>query len=153
MVMDSKRAVGLVTTLFVAAIMGAFLFPLAIGEMSGPEEQTVTLETGETVELQPGLNLTLDSTTDATNASYTVSANNDTASTTVNVGANASVTVDGEEVTIGVTEATISGATAEVDYPATYGWGGGARALWAIIPVILVLALFLWFVFVAVRRL
>lgn len=149
---DSKAAVGLVVTLFVAALMGAFLMPVVIDSMGGQEETTVTQDVGETVELQPSLNATVTSVTSGTSATYDITANGDTTTTTVNVGSNQTVTVDGTDVTISPSEVTSTNATTTYNYSGTYGWGGSAAALWGILPIILVLALFLFVTYLAVGR-
>lgn len=146
---DAEKAVKIVVALVVLALLASFLVPIAVNEMAGQEEATYTQATGETVELQPGLNATVTSVSDGSNASYEITAGNDTATTTVNVGANDTVTVDGVDVTISPEEATTTNATTTYEYSGTYGWGGGASALWAIIPVMIVLAVFLYVVAVA----
>lgn len=150
---SSRKATTLVVTLLVAALMAAVLFPVAIGAISGPEVATATLDTGNTTELQPGLNATLDSVDDtADTATYTVSADGETATATVGNGTNTTVTVDGTDVTIGVTDVTTTSATADFEYPTTYGWGSGAAALWGILPVLLVLGIFLFLVALALGQ-
>lgn len=150
---DSRKAVGLVVTLLVASLMGAVLFPVAINAMSGAEEATATQDVGETVELQPGLNATVTGVTDGTSATYTIEAGGDSVTgETVNVGENATVTVDGVDVTISPSEATTTNATTTYEYPGTYGWGSGASSLWAILPVLIVLGLFLYIVGIALRQ-
>lgn len=147
MALDSRAAVTLVVGLLIAGLMGAFLMPIAVGQLTGPEESTATQDVDETVTLQPGLNATVTAVTDGVSATYTVEAGGDSVTgETVNVGSNSTVTVDGVDVTIAPSEATTTNATTTYDHPTTYGWGGGAGALWVIIPLILVLALFLYFV-------
>lgn len=150
---NSDKAVGLVVGLFVAGILVAFLFPVAIGAMSGAETATFNQSTGEEVTLQPNLTATLDSTdTSGDNATYTINASGDTTTTTVANGTNTTVTVDGEDVTIEPQEVNSGSAVTEYEYPRTYGWGDGASALWGIIPVMVVLVAFLWFVAMALRQ-
>lgn len=151
---DADKAVKLVIALVVGGLMTAFLMPIAIGAIAGPEETTVTLNTSEQIELQPGLNATLDSVdTTADDATYTVTGGSDSATVTVANGTNETVTVDGADVTIEVTDVSTGEATATFESPMTYAWGNGAGALWGILPVILVLAIFLFFVAVALDRL
>lgn len=149
----ADKGVSLVVALFVGALMAAFLLPIAIGAIAGPEVATATLDTGNQTELQPGINATLDSVdTTADTATYTVTAGGDSATTTVTNGSNATVTVDGADVTIGVTSVATGQATAEFSSPMTYSWGSGAAALWAILPVMIVLSVFLFFTYVALSR-
>lgn len=152
---DADKATTLVVALFVGAIMAAFLLPVAIGAIAGPEETTVTqgTGTGNTTTLGAGINVTVTSVTDGTSATYDVSAGGQTVSgTTVNVGSNQTVTVDGADVTIAPTTVTSTQATTDYTYPTTYGWGSGAGALWTILPVMIVLAIFLYFVAKAVSE-
>lgn len=151
---DADKATKLIVGIFVAAIMAAFLLPVAIGAVAGPDELTATQDVDETVTLGAGINVTVTGVTDGTSATYTVEAGSDSVTgETVDVGNNSTVTVDGADVTLSPTEATSTSATTDYEYPTTYGWGSGAGALWAIIPVILVLAIFLYFVWMAVGRL
>lgn len=144
---SAKQAVTLVIGLFVAMLMAAFLLPVVIGQLGGAEAATYALDVGNSTELQPDMTATLDSVdTTADTATYTINASGDTATTTVDNGSSATVTVDGADVTINVTEVSTGSATAEFESPRTYGWGGGAGALWAILPLLLVLALFLYVV-------
>lgn len=151
---DSRKAVGLVVALMVAGLMAAFLLPVAIGAISGPEVATATLDVGNSTELQPDMTATLDSvtTTSPNSATYTVNASGSTSTVTVENGTSSTVTVDGADVTISVTDVATGQATAEFESPKTYSWGDGAAALWAIIPVMIVLAVFLFFVYMAIGR-
>lgn len=154
--MDSQKAVMLVVGLFIASIMAAFLLPVAVGPITDTtEDVTATLATGESVELQPNMTATLDSVDTAASpstASYTVTAGGSSTTTTVANGSNTTVTVDGADVTISVSDVSTGQATAEFTSPTTYGWGGSATALWGILPVIIVLAVFLYFTYMAVGR-
>lgn len=152
MAMDAKGATQLVVALMVFALMAAFLLPVGINAMTGPEETTVTQDVDETVELQPGLNATVTATTDGTSATYTIEAGGDSVTgETVSVGSNSTVTVDGVQVTISTSAATATDATTTYSYPGQYGWGNGAGALWTILPVILVLAIFLYATYMALK--
>lgn len=151
---DSRKAVGLVVALMVGGLMAAFLLPVAIGAMAGPEVATATLDVGNSTELQPNMTATLDSvtTTSPQSATYTINASGQTATATVENGSSQTVTVDGADVTISVTDVQTGQATAEFESPKTYSWGNGAAALWGIIPVMIVLAVFLYFVYLALRE-
>lgn len=149
---NADKAVNLVVVLLVVGLLTAFLAPVAIGQMSNPEEATYTQAVDETVELQPGLNATVTGVTDGTSATYNITAGGESATTTVNVGANDTVTVDGASVTISPSQATATNATTTYSYPTSYGWGGGASALWNIIPVMIVLAIFLFVTYLAIQK-
>lgn len=150
---DSSKAVTLVVGLFVAGIMAAFLLPVAIGPMTDGETQTATIEVGNSTELQPDMTATLDSVdTTADSATYTINASGSTSTVTVDNGTNTTTTVDGADVTIAVTDVSSGQATAEFTSPTDYGWGSGAGALWGILPVLIVLAVFLYFVGMALGK-
>lgn len=150
---DSSKAVTLVVGLFVAGIMAAFLLPVAIGPMTDGETATATLETGESTELQPDLTATLDTVdTTADSATFTINASGTTSTVTVDNGTNTTTTVDGADVTVSVTDVSTGQATAEFTSPTDYGWGSGAGALWGILPVLVVLAVFLYFVGMALNK-
>ncbi len=149
---NSRKAVSLVVALMIMGLMTAFLMPVVLDTFSGQESATYTQEIDEKADLQPGLNATLLSA-DGTNASYAVDGGPDSETVSVAEGENATVTVDGTDVTIAPSEVTTDNATTTYTYDGTYGWGGGASALWTIIPVLLVLAVFLYFVAVALNEL
>lgn len=147
-----KKAVILVVGLFLAGLLTAVLFPTVIGAMTQADSTTTTQAVGETVTLQGDLNATVDSVTSGTSATYTVQTSGDSATTTVNVSSNETVTVGGTDVTISTSAATSTNATQTYEYPTTYGWGA-AGSLWLILPVILILPVFLYFVAVGTGRL
>jgi hypothetical protein len=149
---DADKATKIVVGLFVGGLMAAFLMPVAIGAIAGPDTTTETQAVGDSVELKAGLNATVTGVTSGTSATYEVSAGGSNTTTTVNVGANETVTVDGADVTISPTNVTSTQATTDYEYPTTYGWGSGAGAIWGILPIMIVLAIFLYFVYVAVQR-
>lgn len=150
---DGKKAVALVIGVFLVALLAAFLMPVALDAIAGDETSTITQNVSDTDTVQPDLNVTLDSVdTSGDNATYTVNASGDTATTTVDNGTNETVTVDGIDVTIAVTDVQTGQATADVSYPTDYGWGSGASAMWAILPVIIVLAIFLYIVGLALAN-
>jgi hypothetical protein len=152
-VVDADKATTLVVALFLGAMLAAFLLPVAIGAIAGPEETTATQDVNETTTLGAGINVTVTSVTSGTSATYTVEAGGDSVTgETVNVGSNSTVTVDGADVTISPTNVTSTQATTDYEYPTTYGWGSGAGAIWGILPVIIVLAIFLYFVARAVSE-
>lgn len=148
---DSKAAVMIVVTLFVAGIITAFLMPVVIGAISDDETATYNQSTSETVELNPGLNATVDSVTSGTSATYTVEYDGDSTTATVNTGSNSTVTVGGIDVTIAPSEAGSDYAVTEYEYPTDAGWGA-AGSLWVIIPLFLVLPIFMLFVRIATKQ-
>lgn len=151
----AKRAVNIVVGLFVAAMMAAFLIPIAMGAMTSPDVTSIQQNTTETVNIQDDMNVTLDSVDTASSPStgtYTVQAGGDSATATVGVDENATVTVNGADVTLSPDSVSSGSATTQVESPTTYGWGGAASSLWFILPLLIVLAVFLYIVGMAVGR-
>jgi len=147
----AKQAVSLVVGLLVFALLAAMLLPVAVGAMDGTESATYTQDTAETITIAgQDLNATLDAvdtSASPSTADYTITAGGDSATATgVAVGSNTTVTVNGNDVTIAPQEVNTGNATNEYTYPTTYGWGGAAGALWLIIPVLLIIAAFLFLV-------
>lgn len=145
MPIDAKRAVGLTVALFVGLLLAAYLMPTVIAGISDDQKLVENQTVSETVDLKPNMTATLDSVTSGTSATYTVTYNGDSASATVNVGANGNVTVDGTTVEITPQEVTSTYAVTEYRVPATTGWGA-AGALWLVIPIFLILPIFMWVV-------
>jgi len=141
---DSQKAVKIIVGVFVAGIMAAFLLPVAIGGITGPEELTATQDVGETITLQDDLNATLDGATAGGDAKYTLTTNSSSVTQNVTQGTNETVTIDGIDVTITADTVNSGNATTTYEFPTTYGWGSGTASLWAILPVLLVLAVFLY---------
>lgn len=145
---DSKRAVSLVVGLFVAAIMAAFLLPVAIGAVSGPDSTTLNQTTADSpVELKNNLTVEVTNLDDATTpneATYSVSYDGSSTTATVGEGNNQTATVGGIDVDIAPTTVTASYAVTDYEYPTTAGWGSGASSLWLIIPLFLVIPVFLY---------
>lgn len=150
---EADKAVKIVVALLIGGLLAAFLLPIAIDPMVGDESQTLTQDTGDTDTLQADLNVTLDSTdTTGDNATYTVSTDAASTSATVDNGTSTTVTVDGTDVTISPEDINSGSATTQYEYPTTYGWTGGAGSMWLVLPLLLVLAIFLFFTKVALDR-
>lgn len=151
---DSKAAVMIVVTLFVAGIITAFLMPVVIGAISDDETATYNQSAGETVELNPGLNATVDTIDTATSPAtitYTLEYDGDTTTGTAQVGSNTTLSVSDIDVTVGPTDNTSSTVTTDYDFPTDAGWGA-AGSLWIIIPLFLVLPVFMLFVRIATKQ-
>lgn len=147
----THKGAKMVTGLFVAALMAAFLMPVAIGAVTNPDTVSATQSTGETITLQGDLTATLDSVNSDTNATYTLS--NDAGSDTVTVaeGSTETATVGDTDVSVTLESAGSSSADTTYEYPKTYGWGDGASSLWLVIPIMMVLGVFLLFVGIALK--
>jgi len=139
-----ESGVNLAITLAIATILFGILVPVGIGEMTGDTTSTYNQSTSETVELHAdGLNATVDSVTGGVNATYTIQYDGDSVTTTVNVGANDTVTVGGGDVKIAPTEVGTDHAVTDYTYPTTLGWGAGTT-VWAVVPLFIALALMLY---------
>lgn len=150
---SAQKATQLVVALLVLALLAAFLMPVVIGAIAGPSEATYTQNVNDSVELKPGIDVTVTSTTSGTSATYAINVDGtNSTGNTVNVGSNQTFTVNGADVNVAPTNATSTQATTDYEYPTTYGWGSGASALWAILPVLLVLAVFLFVTYMAIQR-
>ena len=148
------NATNLVVAVFIAALLAAFLLPIAVGAITDPAETSATQDVGEQIELKNGLTATVDATDTAaepSTATYTISGvDGQEVTTTVGEGESDTVTVDGDDVTVSPTEVTEETVTTDYEYPITAGWSGGAASLWVILPLMMVLGVFLFFVGVAV---
>lgn len=147
-------AVALVVALMVGAIVAAFMLPIGIDALVEDSSTSVTQNQGETVNVTANLNSTLDDVDDTQNEINVTLRDSDSGETqtlqNIAEGSNKSTTINGETVTVAndnVSDATTADITYE--YPPEYGWGSGAKSLWAILDVIIVLAMFLMFIAVA----
>ena len=125
--------------------MAAFLMPIAIGAVTAPDTVELTQTEGDTNTLQGDLQVTLDDAVADTNATYTVTEGTASDTVTVTEGSTVTATVDGTEVDISLSSATATEATSTFEWPKTYGWGSAAGSIWVILPILMVLAIFLFF--------
>lgn len=141
--------VSLVVALTVGTIIAAFLLPIGIDAIVGTEDTTITQDNQTTAVVSGNFNATLDDVNANTDATYTLQT--DTASNTVTVseGSSKTVSLEGYNVTVAVDNAMTASATSTFTSPIELGWGDGAQSLWAILDVIIVLAVFLFFVSVS----
>jgi hypothetical protein len=150
---SAQKATRLVVALLVLALLAAFLMPVVIDSIAGPSQVTQTQNVNDTVELKPGIEVTVTGVTSGTSATYAINVDGtNSTGNTVNVGSNQTYTVNGADVNVAPTNVTSTQATTDYEYPTTYGWGSGASALWAILPVLLVLAVFLFVTYMAIQR-
>lgn len=147
---STSFSVKLVVAIVVGALLMSFLFPVAIGEMAGDSERTITQDTGENVSVFQDVNANLTGTTAGTSATYELEENGTTESNTISVGSETTYTSlpDGD-VTVNVSEANAGNATATFSWDTTRGWGSGASSLWVVIPIMIVLAGALYLIGVA----
>ena len=148
-----RKGVGAIVALFVAGLLVAFLLPIAVGAIAGPDTATYEQEETETVTLTGDLEATLDSTDDTEEtATYTVSNDEGSDTVTVDLGATETATIGDTEVDVTLDTVTASSATTTYEYPTTYGWGDAVTSLWVILPLIVVLVPFLYFVRIALSN-
>jgi len=146
----AKMAVGLVVTLLVVGLIGATMLPIGINAITGDTTETITQDTSETVEVNAVLNSTLDSTNAGTNATYTLNVSDGAEKTkTIAVGTNKTFSFDRGGVTVNVSESNSGNATADFSAPKQFAYGDGARAMWGILDVIIVLGMFLFVISIA----
>lgn len=146
---QTKTIVGVVAGILVAAVLIGSLLPTAIGFVNQPQDQTATLTEGNTSEVTPELVLkvtTIDTTAGDVTFEYQNANGTVLATDTLAEGNNATYSLEGGEVTTNVdsiTNATTNEATLTTTYPADYGWGAGASALYGLMPLLFVLIPFL----------
>lgn len=150
---SAMKVVGLVVALTVGGLLAAFLLPIGIEALNGDDTRTIEQQFGDGFEpVGSGVesNLT-DTNTTASTASYNVTYDGDYQEVTVDEGSSSTVTVGGVDVTVSPESIATSSATSEYTFSNTVGWSSGAVALWGILDVILVLAVFLFFIGVALK--
>lgn len=139
-------AVGLIVGLGVLALVTAFLLPVGISEIVDDEQYTVTQDVGETANVTPNLDATLDSVNESAspaNATYTLQGPDSSASHIVDNGSTQDFALDGGTVTVGVEDVTSSSATANYTVPKDFGWSGGASSIWFVLDIAVILAVML----------
>jgi len=147
----AQGAVALVIALLMIGLMGSLLLPIGLDAITSDTEQTITQNTSETVEVNPELDATLDSVTDGTSATYTLNQSDGGEITkTVNLGANETFSFARGDVTVNLSSTTTDSATSTFAAPPEFSFGDGARAMWGILDVIIVLGLFLFLIGIAV---
>ncbi|WP_292484122.1 hypothetical protein [Methanohalobium sp.] len=145
--LDPGRALGVVLVVAVIALLLAFMMPVAISSFYSDSSVTFDQTEGETVTLTHDLNATLDNVSDSQNTiDVTVYNDVDSASiTALSEGANQTVTVDGNDITVYNDNITSpSNATVTYEYPKTYGWSGGVTTLFGVLPLMILLTAFLF---------
>lgn len=148
--------------LSVAAIITAFVLPVALDNIEGPENATdINQSVGEDYELAGQLNSTLTGVTSGTpdTATYNVTIYDNTSdreSQTVTVDesdtSTSTVTLDGNDVVINATDVTTADggySDATYQYPPDAGWSSGASSVWGVLGLALVLGVMVFVVGVA----
>jgi len=153
---DAGTAVNLVVVLAVFGIIASIGLPIAIDAIEDDNVDTLTQDVSTTYEVNGELNTTVTAITDGADA--TVELNDTrtgtTTSKTINVGDNATYSLDGGDVDVGVESAT-SGtpdtAVVNYTYAPEYAYGSGASSIWNVLGLAIVLSAVLYAVFLGVR--
>lgn len=150
----AKEAVTLVIAISVLVLMAAFLIPVAIDEIEGDTEVTLTQENETLTEV----NAELDSNASISSGSVDLTLTSDGTSTTktISSGAEATYTLDRGDVVAGVesTDVAASPSTATINYTYNrdFAFSDASRSIWTIIPLMIVLAVFLAVIGAALTR-
>lgn len=144
----STMVIALVVSLAVGALAASIMMPIGVNALMDDRSTTLNQSVGDTNDITSGLNVTLDSA-DGTNATYTLETDTDSDSVTVAQGNSQNATLEGYEVTVSPSDVGTSYSEATFDYPPQIGYSDGAQALWGILDVIMILAVFLLFIGVA----
>lgn len=147
---NPMRAVALVVALTVGGLITAFVLPIGISSIN--DDQVTTMNQSVSDGFEPignGFSSDVTEVNAGMNATYNVSFDGSYQTVTVTEGTSETVTVGGEPITLQLTEAGSDYAVTEYTHDKTAGWSDGSAALWGVLDVILVLAVFLFFVSVA----
>lgn len=150
-----NRVVLLVVTLAVLGIVASVLAPVALDELTGDNDVAFTdVSASDTEEVIDGsLNVTLDTINDTANTNQDINvtltdvdSGNTLVLTNINEGASDSGTLEGETLTVTNDDVPAAETTADftVSHPPDYAWSDGAKSLWGIIDLAIVLVIFLF---------
>lgn len=136
-----------IAAIAIGGLVFAFLIPVAINEMEGDVSETLTQDTSTERVVNSALNSTVTGTTDGSDATVELNATGDSAvSKTINVGNEKTYSFSRGDVVANVTEATSSNATVRYEYPREFAFSDGARSIWGLISLAIVLAGVLMFI-------
>lgn len=143
---STRAGIGIVIALAVIALLMAFLVPVGINSIEGTDSTSLNMTEGQTYTVQQPLNATLDNTTDTTvDLTLTDTESGDTQTITgLSEGTNTTVTLNGENITVENTDSYSGYAIVKFEYPQDYGWSDSAKALWGILPIIIILVAILF---------
>lgn len=139
-----KAMVGVVLALVIAGVLIGYLLPIGINSVEQPETINQTQDVSTTYEIDAQLNSTVTAVSDGANATVELTdlSSSTTQSQTIDVGSTASYDLPGGTVNVTVNSATAgSPGTADLTYevPNDFGWDGGAKSLFGLLPLFLVL--------------
>ena len=135
-------------------LMAAVSVPVLI-DATEQSQEPLELSTGETQTVNHNLNVRLDST-DTNNSTATVTLTDSTTletdSNSLSVNQTVTTSFDGGNVSTTLTAVSSDSAMLTVGYPATYGWGDGARTIADNFPVILVVVIFVMIMGIGIKQ-
>lgn len=139
---NNAEALAAVVGVVLLAVIVAFILAPALGQMNAGESQTYTQSEGETV-YPDEYGGTIDNVSMLSNeVTVTVRDNEtgDSSTITLAEGENATLTIDGHDVTVTHVE-YIDDTTARIRYEHehTYGWEDGPKSLWGILDLLMVI--------------
>lgn len=146
MVDSPSHAAKVVTMIAVIALVAAFMTPIAINQLEDDTSTTITTAVGNTSEVNAELNSTLDSV-DGTNdqATYTLQTDSQSTQKTIANGTTETFSFDRGDVNVTVNDvdSTNNEATATYDHNKDFAFSDGARSLWGLLGLVIVLGVFL----------
>lgn len=145
----AKVAVGIVVGLLVFGLLTAILLPVGVDAFASDRTSDFNVTQGDTVDVTPQLNATVDSVTADTDATITLATDDQSIQNTINQGSNATYSFNEGDVEVEVTNAGSGFAEFTVDHPDEFSMSDGAASMWNIIPLFMVLGAFLFVVRVA----
>lgn len=149
--MNAKTGVAIVVALTVGALVAAFLLPIGVANLTADQTVTYTTAEGDTEQISSMLEVSVDSVSTGENATITLSGEGDSVQQTIDQGSSSTFSVGGDSITVTLDSAGSGEITATYAIPRGFGWSAGAAALWSILDVIIILAVFLFFVGVAIK--
>lgn len=145
--LTARAGVALVVGLVVAALLTAVLVPVGVNQLNEDSSTTLNQTTSDTVEVTAKLNSTVTATTSGSDATVELNqTDGNLVSKTVNVGSTETFAMDRGDVNVTVTEAGSGYAVVEYEYRNDFGYSDGARGLWGVLDVIIILAVLLFIV-------
>jgi hypothetical protein len=139
-----KAMVGVVIALVIAGVLVGYLLPIGINSVTQSETINQTQDVGTTYEIDAQLNSTVTSVSAGVNATVELydESSGTAQSQIIDVGSTATYDLPGGDVNVTVNSAS-SGSpdTADLTYevPNDFGWDDGAKSLFGLLPLFLVL--------------
>lgn len=150
----AKRAVSLAVGLAVMAIVASVMAPVAIDEIEGQDSVTLTTAETETDDVNGALNATLDDAVSGSpgHANYTLQTDSQSITKEIDNGTTATYSFTRGDVNVTVDNVVdATNATATYEYNRDFAFSDGARSLWGILGLAVVLAILLYLIGMALR--